>query len=255
MRVIPVVDLMHGLVVRGVAGRRAEYRPIRSALCDDPSPAAVARSLVNRYAFHELYVADLDAIAGAEPAWDAYAQLAESGLALWVDAGLRGLSSARRLAEQVVAGQPLAAVVVGLETLSDPEALPAMLEAVGPERLVFSLDLKSNETLSAAPKWRGLAAEAIARRALEVGLRRLIVLDLARVGMGTGTGTEELCRSLRRLDGHWEIIAGGGVRGPADLERLSDCGCDAVLVASALHDGPFNAWRMVGGEWRMARNV
>jgi phosphoribosylformimino-5-aminoimidazole carboxamide ribotide isomerase len=88
-----------------------------------------------------------------------------------------------------------------------------------------------------APTWRGLDAEAIAARALDAGVRRLIVLDLARVGTGMGAGTEALCRRLRQLDGGLEITAGGGVRGPADLATLAASGCDAALVASALHDG------------------
>jgi uncharacterized protein related to proFAR isomerase len=34
-----------------------------------------------------------------------------------------------------------------------------------------------------------------------------------------------------------DLIAGGGVRGLDDLKALADAGCDAALVASALHDG------------------
>jgi phosphoribosylformimino-5-aminoimidazole carboxamide ribotide isomerase len=237
VRVIPVIDLMKRLVVRGVAGRRDEYRPIQSPLCDDPSALVVARALVERFAFQELYLADLDAIAGAEPAWDVYAQLADCGLDLWIDAGLSGPSDAKRLAEWTASGRPLAAVIAGLESLSDASALRAMVERVGPERLVFSLDLKAAAPLTKAPAWRELDAEEIAALALEAGVRRLIVLDLARVGTGKGAGTEILCRRLRRLDGEWEITAGGGVRGPADLSALADSGCDGALVASALHDG------------------
>jgi len=33
------------------------------------------------------------------------------------------------------------------------------------------------------------------------------------------------------------LIAGGGVRGLADLTALARAGCNAALVASALHDG------------------
>jgi len=237
MRVIPVIDLQHRLVVRGVAGRRDEYRPIQSSLCDNPEPLAVGRALVERFDFGELYLADLDAIAGAEPAWDVYSQLAECGLGLWIDAGLTGPSAARRLAEFTTDGRPLAAVIAGLESLADADHLRAMVDVVGPERLVFSLDLKAATPLAAAPAWRGRDAESIAVGALDSGVRRLIVLDLARVGTGTGAGTETLCRRLRQLDRHWEITAGGGVRGPADLAGLADSGCDAALVASALHDG------------------
>jgi phosphoribosylformimino-5-aminoimidazole carboxamide ribotide isomerase len=63
------------------------------------------------------------------------------------------------------------------------------------------------------------------------------VLDLARVGMGEGVGTEPVCRSLRCIDPKLQIISGGGVRGLGDLESLAQAGCDAALVASALHDG------------------
>jgi phosphoribosylformimino-5-aminoimidazole carboxamide ribotide isomerase len=241
MRVIPVIDLMRRLVVRGVAGRRDEYRPIDSPLCHDPSPVAVARALVERFAFRELYLADLDAIAGAEPAWDVYAELAECGLGLWVDAGITCPSAAGRLAEFAAAGRPLAGVIAGLESLADAEQLPALVEAVDPERFVFSLDLKATAPLAAAPAWRQLDAESIAARAIAAGVRRLIVLDLARVGTGTGAGTEVLCRKLRQLDESLEITAGGGVRGPADLTSLAAAGCDAVLVASALHDGRLTA--------------
>ena len=63
MRVIPVMDLQGGQVVRGVAGQRDQYREVKSDLADPPRPAAIARALVDVFRFDEVYVADLDAIA------------------------------------------------------------------------------------------------------------------------------------------------------------------------------------------------
>jgi phosphoribosylformimino-5-aminoimidazole carboxamide ribotide isomerase len=40
---------------------------------------------------------------------------------------------------------------------------------------------------------------------------------------------------------HVALFAGGGVRGPDDLARLADAGCDGALVATALHDGLLGA--------------
>lgn len=237
MQIIPVVDLMGGLVVRGVAGRRSEYRPIESRLCADVTPSSVARALREQFAFDEMYVADLDAIAGAEPAWELFRELAGCGFSLRVDAGAATAERARRLAEFQADGKPLSAVIVGLESLASPEALVEMLAAIGPERLAFSLDLKAEIPLVAASAWQGFDAFGIASEALQVGVRRLIVLDLARVGMSGGVGTEALCRRVRQLDSGVEIVAGGGVRGLGDLETLAAAGCDGVLVASALHDG------------------
>jgi hypothetical protein len=67
MRIIPVMDLMAGQVVRGIAGRRAEYRPLVSPLCGSSAPLEVARAF-RGLGFSEMYLADLDAIAGATPA-------------------------------------------------------------------------------------------------------------------------------------------------------------------------------------------
>ena len=79
MRIIPVLDIMGGVVVRGVAGRRSEYRPIQSQLCSIAEPATVAQAIVDRFRTIEFYIADLDAIAGSEPAWEIYRHVAATG--------------------------------------------------------------------------------------------------------------------------------------------------------------------------------
>ena len=76
-------------------------------------------------------------------------------------------------------------------------------------------------------------------RLVAVLVKRLIVLDLNRVGMGVGTGTEKLCSWVKSNYPHLELIAGGGIRGPEDLPSLEAAGVSAVLIASALHDGKF----------------
>lgn len=237
MRIIPVLDLKGGLTVRGVAGNRAQYRPIQSILAADPSPLAVGRAFAQRLSLKEAYVADLDAIAGAEPDWDVYRQLIEVGLELWVDAGIADVQRACRLAQFESGGLRLARVIAGLESLDGIEVLREVLEAVGPQRLVFSLDLKEGRPLTRGAGWHKSDAWQIVQAALEAGARSVIVLDLAQVGMNRGVGTEALCRRIRNWAPDVELVAGGGIRGVEDLLRLAEAGCDAVLVASALHDG------------------
>lgn len=236
-RVVPVVDLQGGLVVRGIAGRRDEYRPIRSRLCQNPSPQHVGRALVEQLGLEEAYVADLDAIAGAPPAWKIYVELARCGLALWVDAGIASLERARQLAEFAEWGAPLQRIIVGLETLPAAEMLQPLACAIGSDRLVFSLDLKHGAPLTTIDAWRTLAPLEIAESVVAAGVQRLIVLDLALVGTGQGVATGPLCRAVRQMSPAIEITAGGGVRSVDDLGRLAAAGCDAALVASALHDG------------------
>jgi phosphoribosylformimino-5-aminoimidazole carboxamide ribotide isomerase len=235
-RVIPVLDLLGGQVVRGIAGRREEYRPIESRLCRTSAPVDVAQALAKAFGFREAYVADLDAIAGAEPAWDAYRAIAESGLQLLVDAGLCSNVTLTRFVTCRDEGW-LAAAIVGLETLPSIDFLAQCVAELGSERIVFSLDLKEGQPISRLPEWQEADPFAIATQAFEVGVKRMVILDLARVGTSTGVGTEDLARRIRAAKPDVELIGGGGVRGVDDLRALAGAGYDAALVASALHDG------------------
>jgi phosphoribosylformimino-5-aminoimidazole carboxamide ribotide isomerase len=228
MRLIPVLDVLNGVVVRGVGGRRDEYRPVTSRLTSSTDPVEVARVLVEAYRPAELYLADLDAIRGAAPAVGVYEAIRRLGVLLWVDAGVRDADGARRVA---AAGCD---VVAALETVPGPDVLGEIVAALGADRVVFSLDLKDGVPLRA---WRASPVEA----ALACGVTRIIVLDLARVGGGAGTGTDELCREIASTHRHVEVIAGGGVAGWEDVRRLEGCGVQGVLVASALHDGRIRA--------------
>lgn len=232
MRIVPVLDVQKGQVVRGVAGKRESYRPYRSPLCQGCDPVDFAGTFRQRFGFGEIYLADLDAIGGEPPALPLYRRLAEDGCALWVDAGLR---EARQGEALIAAG--VGSVVAGLETLAGPEALGELVTAFGGERVVFSLDLKEGSTLVPTPSWNTACPREIAAAAVDRGVRRLLVLDLARVGVDGGTGTEELCRRLAADHPKVEIAAGGGIRGEDDLARLEACGVRAALVATALHEG------------------
>jgi phosphoribosylformimino-5-aminoimidazole carboxamide ribotide isomerase len=226
-------------VVRGVAGRRQEYRPVLSRLTGSSTPYDVARAFAETFGLTELYLADLDAIAGAEPSWAVYDTLRRAGCRLWVDAGVRQAQRARQL------GRAGLDVVVGLETVAGPAALAECVAALG-ERVVFSLDLRGGEPLGKVSAWAGADVWSIAAQALGLGVARLLVLDLGRVGAGSGTGTEALCARLAGADPNVEVWAGGGVRDRADLLRLRACGVGAVLLASALHDGALTRADLAG---------
>ena len=67
MQILPVLDIMRGQVVRGVGGRRHEYRPIVSRLTASASPLDVAGAIRAHFGRDEFYLADLDPIAGGGP--------------------------------------------------------------------------------------------------------------------------------------------------------------------------------------------
>lgn len=235
MQIIPVIDVLNDLVVRGVAGRRAEYRPIVSQLVPDAAPAPLAR-LLAEYA-PELYVADLDAIQGGDVRWRTLEGIVASGAEILLDAGVGTVERAREVAAFTHRGAHLGGVVVGLESVHSPAGLPALFAAGGGRaRAIFSLDLKQGTPLC-SPAWTHLDCYAIAELAMACGFQRLIVLDLDDVGGNRGTRTLPLCRELRQRYPHVNLVSGGGVRDTRELDALGAAGCDGALVASALHAG------------------
>jgi phosphoribosylformimino-5-aminoimidazole carboxamide ribotide isomerase len=236
MKIVPVLDLQQGRVVRGIGGRRHQYLP----LTPDCQPLTVAAGFRDRFGLTELYLADLDAIAGAPPSLPLYIELRRQGFTLWVDAGVRATEVADAL---FTAG--IDSVVVGLETVTGPTVLGELCNDHA-ERIVFSLDLRDGVPLGNLVPWKHADARSIAKQAIELGVQRLLLLDLARVGMNGGMGTELLIGELIAAYPQIEFSAGGGVRRAEDLRRLKAMGVSAVLVASALHDGRIRKDDLVG---------
>lgn len=232
MFILPVIDLLHGVVVRGVAGRRETYRPVESRICSSAEPLAVAEAFRDQFGLHRLYVADLDAILHHQPNFDTYRQLASAGFALLVDAGIRDVATANAVLESGAES-----IIAGLESIPSSELLRELVQTCGAERVVFSLDLQAGRPLVGGDCWRGMSPLTIGEVALEQGIRRLIVLDLAQVGVSGGLSTLGLCDQLRHRAPLAELLTGGGVRDLRDLQLLAQSCVDGVLIASALHNG------------------
>lgn len=245
MQIIPVLDVRAGVVVHAVRGRRADYAPLMSCLTRSTRPADVGRAVRHHFGFDHFYLADLDAIAGGPPDVRTYAAIRDLGVSLWVDAGLRSEADAERLASTGIQG-----IVVGLETVHGPAVVAGLCRTLGP-RVIFSLDLRGGMPLGDVGPWGTRDPGEIAARAVACGVCKLIVLDLARVGTGEATGTEALCRRIAGAFPGVDVIAGGGLAGPAHLARLAAVGVRSALVCSALHDGrlrPENVHRPQSGK-------
>ena len=245
-RLIPVLDVMDGQVVRAVGGRREEYRPVVSTLTNSTKPVEVARALLRATEAAELYVADLDAITGEDRSGCVAATLAEQcGCRLFIDQGIRTPADFRSIprGKNVVP-------VLGCETLAGPDAaLAAGFDFLSD--WAFSVDLSRGRLLGDWSAWGefgvrsdgdvwGMAATAV----MTMGSGTLIVLDLADVGTMSGPNTEYWCRKIKATMPEVELIAGGGVRNWNDVTRLGELGVDAVLAASALHDGTLKPRRI-----------
>ncbi len=219
MQVIPVIDLMGGVVVRARMGDRASYQPLESPLSRTSDPVAVVNGLLSVYPFSTLYAADLDAIqANGENIPTLRRIRAEfPALQMWVDNG-----RADPAALEALIGADLGAPVIGSESQRN-SALIAQHR--GSRRIILSLD------------FRGDAFQGPGQILAEPALwpRRIIVMTLARVGSAAGPDLARFA-AIRSIAGGREIYAAGGVRDTTDLLALKAAGASGALIATALHE-------------------
>lgn len=232
MTLLPVLDILDGRVVRGIAGRRDEYRPLQTPLAATSDPLDVARGIRSVYGFQSLYLADLDGLLHNRPRLDIVRSLTADGFRLFVDNGVRTPEQAHDLLR---AGADR--VIAALEVSGGPDHLTELVAVLGTDRLTFSLDLLDGLPMTTAAGWKHRSPLFIAQTAAGCGITSLIVLDLHVVGRSGGLSTLPLCREIRGHHPALHLMTGGGVRNNADLEAARRAGIDSLLLSSALHAG------------------
>lgn len=220
LRIIPVLDLKGGEVVRAEQGRRDRYKPIITPLCVGSDVVAVAEGLRSLHPFSTFYIADLDAIAGGAPDADAVARMHAMHKApeLWVDAGIAESEAlAKALAE------PFLFPVLGSESQADD----MLLRRFGDHpNLILSLDFFAE----------GFRGPQSLLEQPELWPQTIIVMTLAKVGSAAGPDFARLTE-IKSKAGNRAVIAAGGVRNESDIRSLSSLGMEGALVATSLHDG------------------
>jgi phosphoribosylformimino-5-aminoimidazole carboxamide ribotide isomerase len=210
--VIPVIDVKGSRAVRAVAGDRARYLPLETPLAPGTSdPARIASAFQRLFPFRTLYVADLDGIEGrgANGAMQARVAAAWAGAVVWIDDGASLLPT-----------------VAGITKVIGSETCPSLDDRPDPGS-ILSLD------------FRGVVFQGPAAllESPDLWPERVIVMTMARVGMGNGPDFDQLEAIIREAGPARKVYAAGGVRNGDDLRRLRTAGAAGVLVATALHNG------------------
>lgn len=224
LNLIPVVDLLKGQVVHAREGRRADYRPVQSRLCEGANAETVVDALLRLQAFRSLYIADLDAIQGLGSNLLTLERIRRRfpHLDLWVDSGIadeRGLDAWLH--------DNIGRAVIGSETLHDAEFLSLARKRCGDLSPVLSLDFIA-EDFKGPP--------ALIADPARYWPDRVLAMNLRRVGSNAGPDLALITTLAAKAPGR-EVYAAGGVRSVEDLERVAAAGAAGALIATALHDG------------------
>ncbi len=234
MRVIPVIDLLGGVVVHAVRGKRSSYLPLESKFCCSAEPIAVAEAF-KAAGFHDLYIADLDAIlCKGNNLKDIKGIAQQTNMRLMVDAGVADIEQAQTLLQHKTSK-----IIIGTETLSSLTFIQEAICSIGTKRVVVSLDLMNGKVLSKSATIRQMTPLEVAVELEQMGVDELIVLDLARVGSGEGIDLSLLKALTAQLC--MKVLVGGGIRGCEDLKAADALGVYGVLLATVLHTGKLSS--------------
>lgn len=230
MKIVPVIDVLEGIVVHAIRGERRHYRPLRSVLCSSVDPFDLALTFES-LGFDKLYLADLDAILRKSTNLALYRRIeADTNLDLMVDAGITETAKAGKLLKTGVSE-----IIVGTETLLGLDFVDQAVRSFGENRVMVSIDLKRGEVISVSENIRSMNPVLLMQTLQETGVSQFILLDLDRVGSERGANVEVLKEALRMTKA--KVLVGGGIRNLQDLEELRNLGAYGALVATALHNG------------------
>jgi len=228
MRIIPVIDIIRGVVVHAVAGERDSYKPVNGILTRDPSPLSVANAFLKLH-LEELYIADLDAIRRiGHNSMEVGKIVAETGMRVIIDAGFRRMNDVSGYVKMGVEK-----IVLATETLESFGEISKIIDAYKTP-VVASIDLKPGGVIAESDTMR-LGLKELIRKFEDGGVSEFILLSLDRVGTQIGPNVELLKLTLQYTD--LPVIVGGGVRSTEDIYLLRENGAAGVLVATSLHTG------------------
>jgi phosphoribosylformimino-5-aminoimidazole carboxamide ribotide isomerase len=218
MIVIPVIDVKSGLVVHAREGKRDDYRPLMSPLCQNSDPVELIQTFAELFSISTVYIADLDAI---EADMDVNSSITAAmrrfgGLTFWLDQGFQTFNQASSQPDNCVP-------VLGSESYHDGDI--AFMTAFG-KNFVLSLDYLHDKKIG--------GGQFFSR--IELWPENIIIMTLDRVGSHAGPDLARLETYCLRYP-EKKIIAAGGVRNVEDLTALKGIGVQGVLLASALHTG------------------
>ncbi|HNS21789.1 MAG TPA: 1-(5-phosphoribosyl)-5-[(5-phosphoribosylamino)methylideneamino]imidazole-4-carboxamide isomerase [Sedimentisphaerales bacterium] len=225
MDVIPAIDLRDGQCVRLIQGqydRQITYN-------DDP--AQQARRFYDDGA-RWLHIVDLDGAKEGRPINTAsIAEIAELGLLqIEVGGGIRDEASIRELIDLGVTR-----IIIGTKAVSDFEWFSDMAYRFK-GRLVLGLDARGS--MVATHGWLEDSSQPLlefAARADKLPLAAIIYTDITKDGMLTGPNIERTAALVAAVK--TPVIASGGVKEAADIQKLIPIRVAGVIVGRSLYEG------------------
>jgi len=239
--IIPSIDIKNGKTVRGVQG-------IPELNCKDYGNDPVEMAMIWRAENAKfLHIVDFDhAWEHSKVNFDIIREICDSVI-IPVEFG-GGISSFQDAADAMDLG--ITRLVIGSLAYTNPEEFKKILRTFGASKISAAIDVIDNKvTIKARKKFIDLGPLEYAKRLEEMGVKRVIVTDVARNGMLQGANIE-LSKHIAQ-NTNLKVTHSGGVTHFKELLEISKCKSgriDSVIIGRALYENKFPCQKL----WRVA---
>ena len=224
--IIPAVDILDGKCVRLEKGDFAKV----TVYSDDPLQMALKWQ---DKGYKWLHIVDLDgAKTGIQKNISIVKKIASKVLIpIEVSGGLRNLDRIKELLDCGVSR-----VILGTVAFENLSLIKTICDAYG-DKVAVGIDARKDIVLKKG--WlekTSLKALDIAKRLVDIGVKRFVYTDISRDGMMAGPNIPAIKKFASAVS--VPVIASGGVTTDQDIEKLSKIrNVDACIVGRAIYEG------------------
>ena len=229
MEIIPAIDIKDGKCVRLLQG---DYDQV-TVFSDDPVEMALRwESEGSEY----LHIVDLDgAKSGATSNYDGIENICRAtNTRIQVGGGIRSLRVAKNYSDVGVDR-----LILGTVAVDSPSKLAAIMESVGKESVIVSVDARSGiVALDGWTRTSQIKDADLVSDMFSLGVIRCMYTDIDRDGT-LSTPNFDAISNLVNMS-KVSVIAAGGISSLDSILRLARSGVEAAIVGRAIYTGHVN---------------
>ncbi|MFW9828261.1 MAG: HisA/HisF-related TIM barrel protein [Candidatus Thorarchaeota archaeon] len=234
-KIVPVIDLLNSNVVHAKKGERKKYKPLKSHLFQTSNPIEIINRIKQEFDLYEFYIADLDSILYREVNFRIIKEILKiPEIEIILDPGIINIKEIIQFIELKIKG-----LILGLETIKNLEVISKALSILNPDNIILSIDMYKGKILSKVKEIINKNPLELIQKINARGVKKIILLDLYRVGQRVGGIPPIYIDILHDFDG--EVLVGGGIRDYEDLLAYKKQNFSGVLIATALYDGTISS--------------
>jgi len=230
-KIIPVIDILNSKAVHAKKGERTKYKPLKSYLFQSSNPVEIIRILRKKYYFELFYIADLDSIIKKAPNFQILKEISKiSNIDFILDPGIVDLEDISNFLRFRIKN-----LILGLETIKNFKTIIQSLQILNQNNIIISIDMYNGQILSNAKDIKTQSPIKLIKKFESLGIKKIILLDLFRVGQKIGGIPQLYLDILHNFNG--DVYVGGGIKNYTDILNIKEQNFSGVLIATALYDG------------------